>query len=443
MKKFVLIISLFIILMGSFIIICNAQQDNSKSCEDLAKEFVDLLVKGDFAIAESYFDTTVKGSFPEDKLKDSWKLLIEQSGSFEKQTAIRREQVSGCDIVYVTCEFEKKPVDIQVAFNTVKEISGLHFFPARTEYKIPPYVKTDSYKEKEVTVGSGEWKLPGTLTIPCGKGLFPAVVLVHGSGPHDRDETIYSNKPFRDLALGLASQGIATLRYDKRKKVYGEKMASIKDITVKEEVIDDALTAVELLRKTERIDSKNIFVLGHSLGGMLIPRIGLLDSDISGFIILAGATIPLEDKILEQTIYFFSLKENLTDEEKKELEETREVVAKIKALNEKSPDEKLYGVYPKFWLDLRGYKPAEVARQLKQPLLILQGERDYQVTLEDFNLWKSALGNQKNVEFKIYPKLNHLFIEGEGKSRPEEYVTGGNIPEYVIIDIANWIKDKK
>jgi len=436
MKKFVLFISLFIILIG----ICYGQQAGDKSCEDLAKEFVDLLVKEDFKTAENFFDSTVKGLLPEEKLKETWKSILPETGSFKKQTGIRKEKKSEYDIIYVTCEFEKTSVDIQVVFNIKKEISGLWFLPPGTslEYKIPAYAKPDSFIEKEVTVGSGEWPLPGTLTVPKGTGPFPAVILVHGSGPNDRDETLGSNKPFKDLAFGLASQGIATLRYEKRTKVYGEKMVSMKELTVKEESMDDALEAVKFLQKTEGIGK--IFIAGHSLGGTLIPRIAVLAPDISGFIILAGATVPLEDKLLEQITYIFSLDGNITDEEKAELEETKKTVEKIKALNENSPHELIYGAYPKYWLDLREYNILETAKQIKQPVLILQGERDYQVTMEDFKLWKSGLADQKNVEFKSYPLLNHLFIEGKGDSSPQEYLLGGNIPEYVIKDISEWIK---
>ncbi len=439
MKKFLLFISLFIILIG----ICYGQSD--RSCEDLAKEFVDLLAKENFIQAETCFDSTVKGLMPADKLQGAWKEIVAETGPLKKQTAIRKEKKSEYDVIYVTCEFEKTSLDIQIVFNNKKEISGLWFLPPGTslEYKIPAYVKPDSFTEKEVTVGSGEWALPGTLTIPKVTGSVPAVILVHGSGPNDRDETVGANKPFRDLAFGLASRGIATLRYEKRTKTYGEKMVSMKELTVKEETIDDVLEGLKLLQNTEGIDSDKIFILGHSLGGTLIPKIALLTPDAAGFIILAGTTLPLDDKILEQINYIYSLDGNISDDEKVKLDEVKRIVEKIKALNENSPDELLYGVYPKYWLDLRKYNILETAKQIKRPLLILQGERDYQVTMKDFKLWESGLAGQKNVEFKTYPLLNHLFIEGEGKSSPDEYMFGGNIPEYIIKDISEWIKNGK
>src|SRR5262249_23144105 len=149
-------------------------------------------------------------------------------------------------------------------------------------------------------------------------GPFPAVVLVHGSGPNDRDETILGNKPFRDLAGGLASQGIAVLRYEKRTRAHAAKLA-VKTPTLDEEVTDDAVAAGKLLRRTKDVDPKRVFVLGHSLGATMAPRIGERDPDIAGLIVLAGATRPLEDLILEQVSYAFSLRGEPSEEDKAEL----------------------------------------------------------------------------------------------------------------------------
>jgi dienelactone hydrolase len=99
------------------------------------------------------------------------------------------------------------------------------------------------------------------------------------------------------------------------------------------------------------------------------------------------------------------------------------------------------GIPAGYWLYLNNYHQTEVAAQLKTSMLILQGERDYQVTMVDFGLWKKALVKNADVTFKSYPKLNHLFIEGEGpaKSTPSEYEVPSHVAGYVINDIADWI----
>jgi fermentation-respiration switch protein FrsA (DUF1100 family) len=319
--------------------------------------------------------------------------------------------------------------------------------PNAGEYHPPDYAAPASFGEQQVTVGAGtEWALPATLTLPRGKGPFPAVVLVHGSGPNDRDETLGPNKPFQDLAWGLSSQGIAVLRYDKRTYAHRGKLATLGNITVKEETVDDALAAVALLRRTPNIDPKRIFVLGHSLGGMLVPRIGLADTgNIAGFVIFAGATRPLEDEWVRQYEYIYGLDGQLTSKEQAEIDLFKRQAASIKQLSTSDASRKdlLLNVPPSYWLDLQGYSPPAAALKLKQPLLILQGERDYNVTMESFSDWQRALAKRTNATLKSYPKLDHLFLEGTGPATDADYIRPRNIPKYVVDDIAVWIKKQQ
>ncbi len=315
--------------------------------------------------------------------------------------------------------------------------------PKPAAYQPPAYAVPSMFREQEVTVGEGtEWALPATLTLPVGTGPFPAVVLVHGSGPNDRDESLGPNKPFQDLAWGLASQGVAVLRYEKRTRVYPGKVTALPNMTVKEETTDDALTAVALLRKTQQIDQRKIFVLGHSLGGMLLPRIGLADQGIAGLVVMAGATRPLEDEWVRQYEYIYGLAGQITPKQRAEIEGYRQQATRIKQLTptDANSKERLLFVTPGYWLDLRGYFPPDVAMKLKQPIIILQGERDYNVTMDAFHDWQRTLERRPNVTFKSYPKLDHLFLEGTGPSSGADYSRPRNIPKYVIDDIVTWIR---
>jgi dienelactone hydrolase len=436
-----IVVLLLVVVLTSQIQITASQAQDDFTTD--ARAFIELLVTKKFATAVAQFDTTMKDALPEAKLAETWASVLAQVGPFKQAGSARTERRGEFTVVVVTCDFQNAVLDVSVVFDQQKRVAGLFFAPAKKgEYTPPAYAKPDAFREKEVTVGTGEWALPGTLTVPVGAGPFPVVVLVHGSGPNDRDETIGPNKPFKDLAAGLASRGVAVLRYEKRTKQHGAKLVSVPNLTAKEEVIDDALAAVELLRKTEGIEAKRIFVLGHSLGGMFLPRIGRIDPNIAGLIALAGATRPLEDVIPEQLTYLFSLDGNVSPEEQKQIDQAKEQAAKVKALKAEDATSTtvIFGVPASYWLDLRGYDPAESAKTLKQPMLILQGERDYQVTMEDFKRWSAALAGRSNVTLKSYPGLNHLFIAGTTRSTPLEYDQPGHVDERVIDDIAGWIK---
>jgi uncharacterized protein len=423
-----------------------AQSADAAKTAKAASEFVNLLAKQDFAAAVARFDPTMRSVLPEEKLRQTWQTLLKQAGALKNQARTRTSAQFGYDIGFVTSQFERMILDIKVVFDREGRVAGLFFVPtqeAAQSYSPPSYVKTNAFQEKAVTVGAGKWALPGTLATPRGAGPFPALILVHGSGPCDRDETVGANKPFRDLAGGLASKGIAVLRYEKRTRQHSaECLALGSRLTVKEETIDDALAAAVLLRHTDGIDPKRVFVLGHSLGGMLVPRIGKLDTSIAGFVIMAGPCAEsFEDRMLEQLKHIYSLKTTVSPEEQKQFDDFKTAVARVKALTAADADSPVYvlGAPPRYWLDLRGYHPAQAARDLRCPMLILQGGRDYQVPPSDLETWRQALGSRRDVTFKLYPKLNHLFIAGEGKSTPAEYERAGHVAEAVISDISNWI----
>lgn len=412
---------------------------------DDARAFVELLVKEDYDGAVARFDATMRQAMPAPALKAAWQGLLAKTGAFREQTGVRTQGAGAFRIVLVTCAFERTPLDVKVVYDGKGQVTGLWFVPSAppAEWTPPAYADADRFEERGVTVGRGEWTLPGTLAVPKGDGPVPAVVLVHGSGPQDRDETIGPNKPFRDLAWGLASRGVAVLRYEKRTKAHPQKCAALADtFTVKEETVDDALAAVALLEGTKGIDAARIFILGHSLGATLVPRMEAGEPRVAGYILLAGSARPIENVLLEQTEYVLSADGALSAEEQADLEALKVKVARVKdpALSPKTPAADLpMGVPAAYWLDLRSYDAAEAAKGVRRPMLILQGGRDYQVTDRDFQRWRAALAGRSDVTFKRYADLNHLFVPGSGKGTPAEYNQAGHVAEAVIVDVAAWI----
>jgi dienelactone hydrolase len=403
------------------------------------------IAAGDFAKVEAEFDDKMKAALPPGRLAGGWASLVLQAGAFQKCASEPRVvTIAGKTMVITACTFERSGVDVQFAFDADSRISGLAFRPAApagTPYVAPSYVTAAAYTDTETTVGSGEWVLPGTLSLPNGQGPFPAVVLVAGSGPNDRDETVGASKPFRDLAGGLATRGIAVLRYDKRTKVHGARLAGTPGFTVRQEVVDDVLEAVKVLRAHPKIDRARVYVAGHSLGAMLIPRIAAADPTLAGLIVMAGPARSLEQAVLEQTRYLALADGTISAAEQSQIDAAAALVAQVQALTaaDATSTAPIFGAPASYWLDLRGYDPPAAARSIKAPMLVMQGGRDYQVTMAEFEKWKAALAGRADVTYHTYAALNHLFIAGSGKSLPAEYQVAGHVSELVVADIAAWI----
>jgi len=348
-------------------------------------------------------------------------------------------------IVAVPLQLERGEWRANLVFNALGQLTTIRFTPATmapatplaADWRTPAYVNPKKFRDVDVRLGFSPWVLVGALSLPAGKGPFPAVVLVHGSGPNDQDETVGAVKPFRDLAWGLASQGIAVLRYEKRTRTYGEKMSKL-PVTVKEEVIDDAVAGVDFLLDNVAVDKKRIVVLGHSLGGYLAPRIAAATKGkVAGVVVMAGPTRPISDIIEEQVAYLVAA--GAASEES--VAPMREEAKKIRAIDPKKPPEgKLLNAPAAYWIDLASYDPGATARANALPILVLQGDRDYMVTAKDLEGWKKALDGAPFAKFQTFPDANHLFVSGQGKSLPAEYQMAGNVSGNVVDAIAAWVK---
>lgn len=439
-RALLIIAACFAVLIASG---CAGHQDNTK----IAEEMVDAIAQGDYAKATSRFDAKLKTHLSEDRLRLMWRQLSDKSGAYIKRTGIRQKTISKHCVVYVTCQFRKMSWYMAIAVSAEGKIFDVEFYAHESTASIaniPVYIKRDRYIEHDITIDYHSWRLSGTLTLPRGKRPVPVVVMVPETSTKDRDESLGPNKPFKDIAWGLASQGIAVLRYDglaNKERDY-KRIIAIKDKwTANDEITGVVHAAVMLCRTRQEIDPKHIYILGHGQGGYMIPRIGKDDPEIAGLILAAANTRPMEDVFLHEWTYRTRLIEPvMSDETIKLLTRVNKDITVIKGLKPSSDrTTKVLGAPVSYWLDLQGYDPAKMAMTLKQPILVLQSGRDYQATSVDNTKWNDTLRSKANVVIKSYPKLNHLLIPGDGQITPTEYGIRGNVSEQVIIDISNWI----
>ena len=381
---------------------------------------------------------------------DTWHQLEAQFGALQSAGTWTQEAVQGVELCRRDLTFERYRLRLLVGFDADGRLNTLRVMPAPTPAEAPqPVFDETVIEERDITVETDGYRLPGTLTLPkaavtAGRKV-PCVVLVHGSGPSDRDETVGPNKPFRDLAWGLARRGIAVIRYDKRTKVYGAGIVPQgKRLDMDTETCDDALSAVALAKTLPEVAQDSIYVLGHSQGGMMAPHIATRSADVAGIVILAGPARPLEDLLLEQSAYLASLSGE-TAQSKARLDELKRQVENVKRLGTPDFDSSIplpLGLPAEYWEFLRDYDPVATASALACPVLVLQGERDYQVTMQDYTMWLTGLLANRRAQLKSYPALNHLLQEGKGKSTPMEYNEARPVPAYVAADVAGFIRGK-
>ena len=395
--------------------------------EEPARRVLAQLVAHDYAAVHARFSPTLLKAVPQpEKLGQIWQQFAGHLGAFVRVEKADVGRSGEFQVTQFACVFEKGALNVRLAFDTAGLVAGLFFPPVAVPWSMPPYATADRFDERELTVGKAAFPLKAKLTVPRGPGPFPAVVLVHGSGSSDEDESVGPQKPFRDLAVGLSSRGVVVLRYQKR--TFAHPSAFAGRFTVREETTDDAGTAIAVLGKEPKVDPKRIFVLGHSLGGMLAPRLAVAHPRLAGVAILAGTTRPLEDVVLEQ------MKARGTPADIAAAEASQRRIRDpqltdadlVEFLGQKVP--------AGYFLDLRGYQPAQVAAKLEMPILVLQGGRDIQVRTIDYEGWHHALSTRPRAQLKLYPTLTHLFSEGDGTLA--DYQRPAHVAATVIEDLA-------
>ena len=393
----------------------------------LVDHFFSAIRDGNYDAATKHFSARMKALSPAG-LKGSWNQVYAQQGPLLGWKIFQHQDIPNShDQLSVQLKFHHANADSLIVVNSQSgEITSVLFkLPATA----PPYADRTKFDSDNVTVG--EYKLPGTLTIPKGKGPFPAAVLIHGTGPNDRDETVGPNHPFADIAEGLSSRGIIVLRYDKR--TYALRTFDPNKTSVDAEIIQDGVAALRMLRARHDVDHDRIFVVGHSLGAMLAPDLAKQAGPVAGIVMLAPSGRKLPQLMVEQA-------RALGQVSAVQLADLEQQADEISA-HKMPPAQTFFGVPAAFYYDLAARDEVAIARSLDVPILILRGARDYQAGGEDLRDWQTGLKGDPKVRAETMPSLNHLFIAGTGAGTPgpAEYFAPGHVDVALIGTIASFI----
>ena len=435
MKKTIKFLS-FVLCIAVLFTACGAKAPLSK---EQAVKFADkdvlCLVNKDYEAVAGGFNESIAKQVDATALQQAWESVVSTAGGFISATGINYESKDGLAIVTTTAEFENTAIIITLTYDNSGKIRGIWFNYAPEDSIYQP-IDTDAFTEKVALIG--EYELKAVVTTPDNTADYPVVVLVQGSGASDFDETVGANKPFKELAHGLAQKGIASVRINKR--LYQKPVLMHDQLTIWDEYMDDIYAAIDYAKANV---SENVYVIGHSQGGMSAPKIAL-DNDLKGVVMMAGTIRGLEDIVLDQNTAALEAMDQYSKKEKQQiLKATQDGVAAVKALTEEST-EPVLGIPAQYWLSLRDLDAENILKnKLDIPVLVLQGTADFQVYMDkDFEHMKSVLGHKENISFKAYDGLNHLFMPQSlpGVADVTEYNAENHIPQYVIADIPDFIK---
>lgn len=417
--------------------------------EERARALTRALAAGQFAEVTASFDETLRAALPAAKLAEAWRGLESAAGPFAGVASSRSEASGAYEVAVLSAHFGKTALDLRWAFDAERRVAGFVIVPTPPPWAPPDYVKEGALASRELSLKSGDVALGATLTAPKDGPARAAVILVHGSGPNDRDETIGGAKPFRDLAEGLATRGVAALRWEKRTRAYAARYkddpAAFAALTLDEETVDDAVAALALLRATPGLERVPLAVVGHSLGAVAAPRIAErapAAAKPSALVLLAPSARPLPDLMVEQLEHIASLDARRAPEERAQIDAIKKSAARAKAVAAGAPaeaNEVILGASPAYWRALAAYDPLATAKRLALPTLVLRGARDYQVAHADFALWQGALAGRPDAALRELPRLNHLFVAGDGPSGPDEYALPGHVEAAVVEAIAAFV----
>ncbi len=411
----------------------------------LTKTYLGALKRNEAYKNKMYYDTNVYGKMAAYRAEKLVEDFIKEKGPI---VAIERTEADtqGCKVATATAIKTNKGKFLFYHFyDQGQHLQRIEIDTFDSQWFYKPENATKNYTEKEVLIETNLYiKLPGTLYVPKNSKKAPVAILVHGSGSHDRNCTIGKNKVFKDIALGLVEKGIAVLVYDKRKYVYQfNNPFPLDSMDYYQETIEDAVAAIQLVKKQTEVDSNKVFLMGHSQGAMCAPKITeLVKQRLKGVVLMAGPARSLVEIIPEQLDYMANLDGTVSKEEETQLNTIKWQIknAQSDKLSLKTKSATLpFGAGAKYWLCDRNLKQLETAKTLTLPILNLQGGRDYNVTLKEFKLWEAAMAGKSNYQSQVFDDLDHLYFKGVGMAKPEDTSKPQHVDKRIIERIASFI----
>lgn len=412
--------------------------------EQKSRAILDLFVAKKFAKIEQQVDSAYRSYYSAITLERDWAELTGTYGEYESAKPVHFEANEYYNFMAYKIKFAYLPYIFNVSFNNNGDIVYISFMAAHKMYVAPDYVDVSKFVDKKFNTINGMYDLSGILSVPNLEGKNPLIIIVPEAGPTDKDGSYGENKPYKDLAWGLASNGNLVYRYEKRSNDYGIFMLKAKtayeSFTPREDLLDDLYKMIDTLKTLPNVDPERIYILGHGQGGMLCPLIAKERKDVKGVIMMGANAKPMQENMIDQFEYLTSVTPSKKEEyDEQTINAKRSMNKKLNPLTEHHLMP--YGVQATYWIWLNQYNQVEVAQNLKKPMLILHGDRDYQTNMENLALWRKSLKKNSNATILDYEKLNHLFYTGESQSTYSEYTSLiSNIPAYVMEDICTWLK---
>ena len=444
MKKIVSIL-IALLLLGSLV---GCQQSLSESeSKQITDAYILDFTENDFEVMITEYEMTalVEQSVTAELFDQVWnQQLIVTCGDFiqvDTETALTEQSSSGGYHTTYELEFKYKNAFILIGVDGQGAIESflLTGFESKMYKELPASVKTE-----DVEFGEDAYKVSGTVFYKQGAVNGPCAIIIGGSGPNDRFGSVGGNQPYFDLAAGLADEGITVLIYDKRTYAYQSELSS-DEITIYTEIIDDSVYAFDFMSSYATVDPSEIYYIGHSLGGYVLPMIDeAVGEKAAGYVFMAAPSTSLEDLMLYQIKYLAELDGTITEAEQTNIDLSETMTDNVHALTEENQHQyassALFNVPAAYWLSLKPFDPIDDVANIDVPMLFLNGNRDYQVPLSESEPYKQALSSRSDVQFVVFDGLNHLFLKGEGAPNPTEYYDVSDVADDVLTTIADFIQ---